>query len=570
MTPNAPRRLAMRILNPIFACILPILTTGTLAFHDRRDSPPARYTNLGSAPSDHVLTLRLALLQNNITGLEQRLLQVSSPSHPDYGKWLSKAEVEAHVKPEQTTIDAVQQFLALNNLTASKATSAGDVLSLEIFAGQASSLFAADFSTFQSVTSGVTVVRTLSYSMPTSLQGHVKYVHPTTVFPDTPRKKTTPSIAFPPTSTRETGRSVSVPASCDESVVTPDCLIDLYGIPTSSIPPTNVQIGITGLNNGYPQTLDLKLFLETYRPELVNNTWTFQSVFNGTIIQRPGNTNDGEPNLDTQMVISLANGIEALYLSVGPEPTTDAQLDLAQYLLSLDNPPSVLTSSYQNGNTDSSFPLAQAIDACNVYMQFGARGTSVIWASGDSGVGLFCIDDQFAILWPDSCPYITTVGATYQFGPEVAANLSSGGFANTFPRPAYQDDAVLPYLDFLGDTYTGLFNASGRGVPDVSAQGVNMATAFNDTLTTSFGTSFSSPIFATIIGHLNNELVSKGKSTLGFLNPWLYANPGAFNDVVSGSNPSCDTDGFPATTGWDPVTGLGTPNYPALRAAAGL
>ena len=33
-----------------------------------------------------------------------------------------------------------------------------------------------------------------------------------------------------------------------------------------------------------------------------------------------------------------------------------------------------------------------------------------------------------------------------------------------------------------------------------------------------------------------------------------------FRDVTSGSNPGCgDLDGFTATIGWDPVTGLGVP-----------
>ena len=35
---------------------------------------------------------------------------------------------------------------------------------------------------------------------------------------------------------------------------------------------------------------------------------------------------------------------------------------------------------------------------------------------------------------------------------------------------------------------------------------------------------------------------------------WLYSRalPG-LNDVTSGSNPGCNTQGFPAITGWDPV-----------------
>ncbi len=52
---------------------------------------------------------------------------------------------------------------------------------------------------------------------------------------------------------------------------------------------------------------------------------------------------------------------------------------------------------------------------------------------------------------------------------------------------------------------------------------------------------------------------------MGFINPVLYANPQVLNDITSGTNPGCGTDGFTAVPGWDPLTGLGTPNYPAME-----
>jgi tripeptidyl-peptidase-1 len=63
---------------------------------------------------------------------------------------------------------------------------------------------------------------------------------------------------------------------------------------------------------------------------------------------------------------------------------------------------------------------------------------------------------------------------------------------------------------------------------------------------------------------INEQRVSAGKSAVGFINPTLYANPSAFNDITSGGNQGCGTAGFTAVTGWDPVTGLGTPNYSEL------
>jgi tripeptidyl-peptidase-1 len=79
-----------------------------------------------------------------------------------------------------------------------------------------------------------------------------------------------------------------------------------------------------------------------------------------------------------------------------------------------------------------------------------------------------------------------------------------------------------------------------------------------------FGTSASAPTFGSIVTLINEERVKAGKPTVGFINPTLYANPGAFNDIVSGGNQGCGTPGFTAVEGWDPVTGLGTPNYEKL------
>lgn len=82
------------------------------------------------------------------------------------------------------------------------------------------------------------------------------------------------------------------------------------------------------------------------------------------------------------------------------------------------------------------------------------------------------------------------------------------------------------------------------------------------------GTSASAPIFASMINLINGERIAAGKSSLGFLNPSLYKNADAFNDIVGGYNWGCNGEkAFYASKGWDPVTGLGTPNYPKLRDA---
>lgn len=90
------------------------------------------------------------------------------------------------------------------------------------------------------------------------------------------------------------------------------------------------------------------------------------------------------------------------------------------------------------------------------------------------------------------------------------------------------------------------------------------------------GTSASAPIFAGIVSLLNEARANAGMSPLGFANPLLYhiANqrPGAFRDITVGNNRcssqgACCEAGFQATVGFDPATGLGSPNYSVLREA---
>ena len=67
----------------------------------------------------------------------------------------------------------------------------------------------------------------------------------------------------------------------------------------------------------------------------------------------------------------------------------------------------------------------------------------------------------------------------------------------------------------------------------------------------------SAPVFGAILNLINEQRIAAGKSSIGFVNPALYANPSVLNDITNGNNPGCGTKGFDAVPGWDPVTGLG-------------
>ena len=247
----------------------------------------------------------------------------------------------------------------------------------------------------------------------------------------------------------------------------------------------------------------------------------------------------------------------------------------------MDTLPQIISSSY--GDNEQTVPIHYAKKVCKLFAQLGAKGTSFLTASGDEGVGgtggCFTNDGNhtasFLADFPNSCPYVTSVGATKNFNPEVAAYderndfASGGGFSNYFPRPDYQNnnDVVRNYISSLGGEFDGLYNKEGRGYPDISAQGQQFATIWNGTTHVLDGTSASTPAAAAILALVNDALIAAGKPALGFLNPWLYSTGySSFSDITSGSSIGCGGSGFPALAGWDPVTGFGTPVCRSLRA----
>lgn len=159
-----------------------------------------------------------------------------------------------------------------------------------------------------------------------------------------------------------------------------------------------------------------------------------------------------------------------------------------------------------------------------------------------------------------SCSSVTSIGATQGVGTETAASFSSGGFSNIFAQPSFQSSAVSSYLTKLGNTNSGKFNTSGRAFPDIAFNGVDFNIVFDAEEGTVDGTSCSTPSFAAVVALINSQLIAAGKPTLGFLNPFIYSTASsAFTDITTGDNPGCGTNGFPATTGWDPVRCILTP-----------
>jgi subtilase family serine protease len=252
------------------------------------------------------------------------------------------------------------------------------------------------------------------------------------------------------------------------------------------------------------------------------------------------------------------------------------------------------------GSTQSLLNLRDAFEAAQ------AQGVTMLAASGDFGSAEVSKEPVKnptvfpfpGVWWPASDPLVTGVGGTYlctnpntglgvdstsppaqcQSNPgvrEAGWIAAGGGFSHVFARPSFQD--ALP----AGSTP---IPATARGVPDIGYQassrtgvlvyitnpGYSGIVCPDGSLCSAGwyvvgGTSSGSPQWAALIAIADQ--INGGR--LGLINPALYkigSNPARyaadFYDVTTGNNGlfAPNIPGYPATTGWDPVTGLGTPN----------
>jgi len=338
-----------------------------------------------------------------------------------------------------------------------------------------------------------------------------------------------------------------------------------------------------------------------------NGTPTFSHVFwNGKteVKSPPPNSNgtglqerDGwtvETALDVEWAHAMAPKANIINVTTDPAETQGVQglsamMNAEQFIVD-HHQATVISQSF--GTTEEAFNSTQSLlNLRHAFIAAAANGVTVVASSGDGGTANSVKSPTKkpqlvpfpTVNWPASDPLVTSVGGTYlctdpstgmgvdstdppagcQFTPPVRERGwidAGGGFSHVFAKPDYQ--ATLP----SGSTAIG----DMRGVPDVAFQASSLTgTLVYDTGAGAGGwfivggTSCSAPQFAGLVA-IADQIAGHG---LGQINPTLYAlansaNYGSdFFDVTTGNNQANPAvPGYPATTGWDPVTGLGTPD----------
>lgn len=439
-------------------------------------------------------------MYENISLLEKELASVSTPGSPNYGKYYDLDQMNSLFGPTSDSIANVAQWLQAAG--SDDITFSGGMMTFRTTVAKANSMLDTRFKVY---TNGATQqLRTTSYSIPDHLVSAIDLVSPTVFFGGLQtrinlERSESLHISHDKIAKRQLQTSCEVDITYRNrnfTVVGPQCLKELYSIGDYRADPTSGSTIAFGSFLGQTASFsDLAQFEQIFNIPAQN--FTILALINGGIdVQIPPTGLHGEANLDVQNIIGLVDGLPVgEYITAGLPPfipdllnPTEADndnepyLEYYQYLLSQPNAklPYVITNSY--GDDENTVPERYARRVCNMMGMMGLRGRTILGPSGDSGVGAACWNNaapyqpQFTPQFPVTCPYITAVGGTQFYNPEIAWNGSGGGFSFYFKRPWYQDRAVTTYLNnhislaiklyYSSDNYTDF---SGRGFPDVAA-----------------------------------------------------------------------------------------------------
>jgi kumamolisin len=306
-----------------------------------------------------------------------------------------------------------------------------------------------------------------------------------------------------------------------------------------------------------------------------------------SVDKQPTDTNDeatGEVMLDVEVLAGICPKATipvwfSQFTEKGWVDALDAAMHDAKYK------PQVLSISWGYAE-DVSVWTASAVAQVNEALQEAAlMGITICVAAGDDGSSDGIDDGHAHVDFPCASPYVLAVGGTllrtgskrseraWKDGDGLRADnggSTGGGVSARIARPAWQSG-----LD-IAPVNPG--QQAGRIVPDVAANASANTGYFvvaGGQQEISGGTSASAPLWAALVARMNQQLAASGKR-VGYLTPLLYGAASAgggplgkagCNDIASGDNVTAHVGGFKSTSGFDAVTGWGSPKGKDLLAA---
>jgi hypothetical protein len=480
----------------------------------------------------------------NEAELDQLLWQLQERTGPLYHKYLSVAETTARFAPTPGEYAAVIAFAKSNGLTVTMTPVSRRLVSVTGTVAAINKAFSVTMGVYQHPTEARTFFSPdREPTVPAGLQvlqvtGMNNYVLPhSRVRQDAARSKA--AIA-------------KISGSGPGNTYLPsDMRAAYYG--GTALTGAGQTIGIFSYE-GY-QASDIALFyseIGTSQPVPITNVLV--DGFNG----RCNGCEDTEQTLDIEQSSGMAPGAELVLFYESDDDTTN----LSQ--MQTDNKAKVLSCSWGWSPEDETSDDP-------IFKLMAVQGQTFLNATGDDGA-------YNAETWdyPSGDPYIVQVGGTDletngaggSWKSETGWPYSGGGIAPLdAPIPAWQSlSGVI--------TSTNRGSTSYRNDPDVAAEAdFDNFTCQDGGCSGDYGgTSFAAPRWAGFFTLVNQQSVADGNSWIGFPDPQLYSlGLGAnydsnFHDITSGFNPPSEGGGrgFEAGTGYDLVTGWGSPNGATL------
>lgn len=334
---------------------------------------------------------------------------------------------------------------------------------------------------------------------------------------------------------------------------TPTQMASLYDYPAGT--GQGECIGIIELGGGYRPADLKKYFAELGVPLPKVSAVSVDHAKN----HPTGDSNgpDGEVMLDIEVAGAIA---PAAHIAVYFTPNTDQGfLDaITTAIHDTTNKPSVISISW--GGPESSWTQQSLTAFDQAFQEAAAMGITVCVAAGDGGSSDGVTDGSNNVDFPASSPYALACGGTSVqasgnaiisetvWNDGAQGGATGGGISTYFPVPPYQEglSAALTAGEATSLTH--------RGVPDVAGDadentGYDVRVDGSDTVIG--GTSAVAPQWAGLIARIN----AANGQPVGYVNPVLYQNQPAFNDITQGNNGT-----YSAAKGWDACTGMGSPD----------
>ena len=290
----------------------------------------------------------------------------------------------------------------------------------------------------------------------------------------------------------------------------------------------------------------------------------------GTNALDPNNP-DVEVMLDIEVSGAVAPGAK-IVVYFAPDATDQSFLGVMNAIIGdTVNKPNIISISWGGPEDEGTAQFRNEFD--QLLQSAASLGITVCVAAGDSGSADFAADDpnwdgKAHVDFPASDPFVLACGGTQlsalsgSISNEVVwddgtNDGTGGGVSRVFALPSYQQNAgVPPAADPAGPVMRGVPDVAGDAAPASGYRIICDGTSFPDPaqgLPPVGGTSAVAPLWAGLIARINQGL----NKPAGFINPLLYAAPAnaSFRDITQGNNGD-----YNAGAGWDPCTGLGTPD----------